>query len=55
MPTHRSGRGREAHLKIREGSYCPPGGPRVVGRTTLRSGSPFQRSRRDPEAHTEVW
>ena len=26
-PTQRSGRGREAHLKVREGSGGPPEGP----------------------------
>ena len=53
-PTRRSGRGREAHLKVREGSGGPPGGLGGVGMPTRRFGSPTRRSGRGQEAYPKV-
>ena len=47
MPTRRSGKGREAHLDVREGSGGAPGCLREVGR-------PIWRSERDREDHQDV-
>ena len=43
--TRRSGRGREAHLVICEGSRRPSGGLGVVGRPSGRSRRPYHKSR----------
>ena len=49
MPTRRSGKGRQAHPKVREESGGPPGG--------LEGGvrRPTRRSKRGREAHFDVW
>ena len=46
-PAGRSGRGREAHAEVREGSGSPPGGLGGVGRPTQKFG-------RGREVHPEV-
>ena len=59
-----SGKGWEAHTKVREGSRGPPqgpegfgvlpGGPRGVGRHTWKSERPTRRFSRGRQADTEV-
>ena len=52
--TQRSGKGRETHLEVQEGSRVPPGVLGRVERPAWRYGRPTRRSGEGRETHPEV-
>lgn len=55
MPSRKSGRGQESLPMGREGSGGPPGGPWKVGRTSQRTGSGREASRRARRSERPTW